>query len=201
MSAETIFRVAFWELLALLLGVRFYFSIQVRQSGERLMPDRQAIEREGRGAFAARLVAFFGLIAVLALYAANPPWMRALLFPLPGWLRWLGFALGLASVALLAWTEAALGRHWSAQLQLREGHRLVTSGPYARVRHPLYTSMFGIGVALALVTAHWVFVLFAALTIPGLALRTPKEERMMIEEFGDEYRAYMRTTGRYLPRL
>jgi protein-S-isoprenylcysteine O-methyltransferase Ste14 len=55
-------------------------------------------------------------------------------------------------------------------------------------------------VSLALVTANWAFVLMVALTVLGLVSRTPKEEQMMIEQFGDEYREHMRRTGRFFPR-
>ncbi len=200
MESEQAFRIAFWVLFGGVLVMRVYFSLRVRQAGERLMPDREAIKHEGRGMFAARVVAFFLLIALLVLYALNSPWMRALSIPLPGWLRWAGFALGLASLALWTWTQAALGKEWSPQLQLREEHHLVTTGPYARVRHPLYTAMLGWGTALALVTANWVFVFLAVAVIAGLAARVPKEEQMMIEEFGDQYREYMKKTGRFFPK-
>jgi len=76
----------------------------------------------------------------------------------------------------------------------------VTTGPYARVRHPMYTSMFGWGMALALVTAHWIFVVLAVLAIAGLIARVPREEQMMIEEFGEEYKAYRQRTGRFFPK-
>jgi protein-S-isoprenylcysteine O-methyltransferase Ste14 len=191
---------AFWFLFAAVLLVRIYFALRVRRAGERLLPDRQAIQREGFASFAIRVIAFLILIAVLALFAINPPWLSALTFPLPGGLRWAGFGLGLLSVGLLAWTEAELGSLWSAQLQLRQEHQLITSGPYARVRHPLYTAMYGLGLAFALVTASWIFVAFLALVVAGMGSRVGKEEQMMLEEFGEEYRAYMRRTGRYFPR-
>ena len=116
---------------------------------------------------------FFVLLAFLVLYALDVPWLR-LGIPLPPWLRWAGFALGVASLAWWAWTQAALGAQWSAQLQLREEHRLVTTGPYARVRHPLYTAMVGIAIAFALVTAHWVFVAFGIVSVAGLFSRVPR---------------------------
>jgi protein-S-isoprenylcysteine O-methyltransferase Ste14 len=200
MTTESTFRIAFWVLFGGILVMRGYFSFRVRQAGERLMPDHEAIEREGRGMFAARVVAFFLMLALLVLYALNSPWIGALSIPLPGWLRWVGFALGLVSLGLWTWTQAALGKEWSAQLQLRKEHHLVTTGPYARVRHPLYSAMVGIGIAFALVTANWVFVLLAALVIAGLVARVPREERMMIEEFGEEYKAYMQRTGRFFPK-
>jgi protein-S-isoprenylcysteine O-methyltransferase Ste14 len=180
--------------------MRAYFAFRVRQAGERLMPDREAVKREGRGVFAARVVAFFLLIALLVLYALDSPWMRALSIPLPSWLRWAGFALGLASLALWTWVQAALGKEWSPQLQLREEHHLVTTGPYARVCHPLYTAMFGWGTSVALVTANWVFVFLAMAAIAGPVARVPREEQMMLEEFGEEYKAYMQRTGRFFPK-
>jgi protein-S-isoprenylcysteine O-methyltransferase Ste14 len=200
MTTESTFRAAFWVLFGAIGVMRVYFSLRVRQAGERLMPDRQAIEREGRGMFAARVVAFFLLMALLAFYALDAPWLAALSFPLPAWLRWAGFALGLVSLALWTWTQAALGTEWSAQLQLRAEHHLVTTGPYARVRHPLYTAMFGVGMAFALVTANWVFAFLAVAAIAGLVARVPREEQMMIKEFGDQYREYKARTGRFFPR-
>jgi len=200
MSAESIFRIAFWTLLGALLLVRGYFSLQVRKAGERLMPDREAIEREGRVIFAVRVLMFFLLLAWLVLYAINPPWMEVLSVPFPGWLRWVGFAWGLASLGFLAWTQAALGKEWSPQLQLREEHHLVTTGPYARVRHPLYTAGVGWMASLALLTANWIFAVLAVVATAGLAARVPKEEQMMIEEFGEEYKAYMQKTGRFFPK-
>jgi protein-S-isoprenylcysteine O-methyltransferase Ste14 len=200
MTANPPLQFAFWTLLSLTLLVRVFFAARVRRGGDRLMPDRAAIQREGVGLFAARAVLFFLLLGLLAAYAVNPPWLRALTFALPAWLRWLGFLAGLLSVTLLAWTEAALGRHWSAQLQLRKGHRLVTSGPYSRIRHPLYTAMFGFGVSLALVSASWPIVAMVVAMVWGLALRVPREEDMLIEEFGNAYRDYMKRTGRFWPR-
>ena len=76
----------------------------------------------------------------------------------------------------------------------------MTTGPYARVRHPLYTAMFGLGAGFALLTANWVFALMAAVVVAGLMARVGKEERMMIAQLGSEYTEYMRRTGRFLPR-
>ena len=200
MTTESAFRIAFWVLFGGMLVMRVYFSFRVQRAGERVMPDREAIKREGRGIFAVRVLMFFLLLAWLVLYAINPPWMEVLSVPFPGWLRWVGFAWGLASLGFLAWTQAALGKEWSPQLQLREEHHLVTTGPYARVRHPLYTAGVGWMASLALLTANWIFAVLAVVATAGLAARVPKEEQMMIEEFGEEYKAYMQKTGRFFPK-
>jgi protein-S-isoprenylcysteine O-methyltransferase Ste14 len=200
MTTESTFRVAFWVLFAGVIVMRIYFTLKVRQAGERVMPDHEAVEREGRGMFAVRVVMFFVLLGWLVLYAINPTWMGVLSVPFPDWLRWTGFALGLASLGFWSWTQVALGKEWSPQLQLRKEHHLVTTGPYARIRHPLYTGMLGYGTSIALVTANWFFIVFAIAAIAGLFARVPKEEQMMVKEFGEEYQAYKQRTGRFFPK-
>jgi protein-S-isoprenylcysteine O-methyltransferase Ste14 len=202
MTTETIYRLAFTILFAALIAMRVYFMVRVRRAGERLMPGKEAIAREGgRGVLIVRVVVFFLLMAFLAMYIAGTAWIDAFSFPLPGWLRWAGFALGLVSVTFWTWTQVTLDTQWSAQLQLTKDHHLVTTGPYARMRHPLYTAMDGWAAALALLTANWIFVGMAALSIAALVGRVPREEQMMLEAFGDEYKPYMQRTGRFFPKL
>ncbi len=165
------------------------------------MPDRQAIATEGVLLVAVRVVLFFLLIAILVLYAINHPWIKAFNFTFPGWLRWVGFVLGCLGIALLAWAETELGRQFSPQLQLRQAHKLITTGPYTRIRHPLYTGIYAFGLSLALLSANWFFVAFFILSLVGLGTRVPREERMMVEQFGKEYQDYMQRTGRYLPKF
>jgi protein-S-isoprenylcysteine O-methyltransferase Ste14 len=201
MATETIFRIAFLVLLAALFAMRFYFMIKVRGAGERLMPDDQAVAREGgRGVFIVRVVVFILLIVFLVMYSIGMKWIEAFSFPLPVWLRWAGFGLGVFSVIFWTWTQIHLDTQWSAQLQLRQEHHLVTTGPYARIRHPLYFAMFGWAAALGLLTANWIFVALVVLSIAGTVARVPKEEQMMLEAFGDEYKAYMQRTGRFFPK-
>ncbi len=201
METRTMFKIAFFIILAGMLAIRMYFNLRVRQQGERVMPDRQAIQHEGAGLFVTRVILFIILIAILVLYAIDQPLVKTLDFKLPDWLRWAGFILGWLSLGLTMWTQFELGKQFSPQLQLRAQHQLVTSGPYTHVRHPLYTALNGFGLSLALVSANWLFVAFFILSLVGLAARVPKEEKMMMEQFRDEYQAYMRKTGRYFPKL
>ncbi len=201
MTFDVLFRILFFIVLGAMLVVRMFFTLRLRHSGEGIMPDKQAIKHEGVGMFIARVVMFFVLMAVLVLYVINHPWMEALDFYLPPWLRWLGFVIGLSSIALIIWVELELGRQFSPQLQLRSEHQLITSGPYSRVRHPMYTAFYGFGLSLALMSANWFFVAFFILSLVGLCLRVPKEEKMMLDQFGDEYRAYMERTGRFVPKM
>jgi protein-S-isoprenylcysteine O-methyltransferase Ste14 len=200
MSTESIFHTAFWVLFGGLMVMQVYFAARVRQTGERVKADREAIEREGWWYAVVRAIGSLSLIAFLVLYAINPPWLEVLLVPFPDWLRWIGVALGAVSFVLYAWSQAALGEAWSPHLQMRDEHRLVTTGPYARIRHPIYLALMGFLTGIALATANWFFLALLVVSIVVLALRIPKEEQMMIGDFGEEYKAYMQRTGRLFPR-
>ncbi len=199
---ETQFRLAFLILLAALLAMRVYFMLKVRRSGGRLLPDKQAVQREGGLAFLIlRVVLFVGLLIFLMMYCAGAAWMSTFQFTLPAWVRWAGFGLGITAVTFWTWTQVHLDTRWSAQLQLSKQHRLVTSGPYAFMRHPLYAALIAWCLALILLTANWIFFVICALSAAGVFYRIPKEEQMLIEAFGDEYRAYMNQTGKFWSRL
>ena len=148
-----------------------------------------------------RLATLPCVLAALVLYAVNPPWLSAFAIPFPMWVRWIGVGLTVLSILLLVWVHHTLGTHWSTSLQLQEKHTLVTSGPYRWVRHPMYTVLFGFFVGVLLISAFWPVALLVVVSILMLYARIGKEEAMMIEQFGDAYRAYMRRTGRLLPRL
>jgi protein-S-isoprenylcysteine O-methyltransferase Ste14 len=201
MTSEILFRILFWLLILAMFVMRGFFMLRVRSSGEQVMPDRDAVKREGTVMFLFRFIGFFALIGLLAAYALYPAWISALSIPFPDWLRWTGFAIALAGFVLGLWSQVALGTEWSAQLQLREKHRIIASGPYARMRHPMYTSLLLWGTGLALLSANWIFVAVAVLASAMFVARVPREEQMMIDQFGDEYRDYMNRTGRLFPRF
>jgi len=111
-----------------------------------------------------------------------------------------GVLVALASLAMFRLTHHALGRNWSISLDVREQHTLVTEGVYRYVRHPMYTAFWLWAVAQALLLPNWVGG-FAGLVGFGILFfgRVAREERMMLESFGDEYRAYMSRTYRIIP--
>jgi protein-S-isoprenylcysteine O-methyltransferase Ste14 len=199
MGTERAFDPMFWTLLAVMLSTRGWFQFRVWRSGERLGTDRAARQREGVWAHVVAYL-FWLLLGAVVLHR----WflggsLRRFAFPAPGWLRWAGAGLGVTSVGLFTWTHAVLGRLWSPYLQLRPGHRFIATGPYARIRHPMYSAIVGWLISLGLVDANWVPLVFAALSALNFMLRSRGEEKMMLQKFGDEYRAYMKRTGRLLP--
>jgi len=132
------------------------------------------------------------------------------------WTRLLDFAdraqpsaclpLGVVAMAAGLWlfwrSHVDLGENWSVTLEIDARHRLVTRGVYRFVRHPMYTSFIVSGVGQALLLANWIAGPAALVAVAVLvAVRVPNEEAMMIGQFGDEYRDYMRRTGGIVPRL
>jgi protein-S-isoprenylcysteine O-methyltransferase Ste14 len=195
-----IFRLAFWLLFGGLIVMQIVFSSRVHQAGERVKADRGAMEREGWFYVVVRSIASLALIAFLVLYAIRPGWLGFLSVPFPGWLRWIGVVLGCAGFVLYAWAQATLGKAWSPHLQMRDEHQLVTSGPYARMRHPIYLAYLVFMGGIALLTANWFFIALFIVSIVVLALRIPKEEQMMIETFGEQYKTYIQKTGGLFPK-
>ena len=180
--------------------MQLYFALRLRLAEEHKAADRNAIEQEGRAYAIVRAIRSISLVAFLVLYIVNQPWLRVLSVPFPDWLRWMGFAIGVLSLAVYAWARATLGKEWSSHLHMRENLRLVATGPYAWIRHPIYLALMGFMTGITLVAANWFLIAFLVVSIVDLALRIPKEEKMMIEKFGDEYKSYMQRAGRLLPK-
>ena len=114
----------------------------------------------------------------------------------------LGAMILAASLMMFHAVHRQLGRMWSVTLEIRDGHKLKTDGLYQWVRHPMYSSFFLWALAQALLIPNW-FAGFAGLFGVGLlyVLRVGKEEAMLVEAFGDDYRAYMKSTKRIIPGL
>jgi protein-S-isoprenylcysteine O-methyltransferase Ste14 len=99
-------------------------------------------------------------------------------------------------------SHADLGRNWSITLEVRAQHQLITHGVYRWVRHPMYLALFIYALGQALVVPNWlVGPSYGVAMVLLFALRVRHEERMMAEEFGKDYQAYMATTKRLIPRV
>ena len=149
------------------------------------------------------LLAFLSVgIGALPLVYVFTPWLGFADYRLPPWAGWAGAAI-LAFALWLFWrAHAALGPYWSDSLQLREGHPLVTGGIYGHIRHPMYAFGWLLGTSQALLLQNWIAGLSGLVSFALLYFsRVPREEQMMLDRFGEEYRAYMDRTGRVSPRV
>lgn len=180
---------------ALTVLVTAWFRVQSWRS-------RESLDRRQEGWFiliALRLAAaayFIGLIA----WFVDPGALAFAELPLPEALRWAAVAATALTAPFQWWTLRTLGRNLTDTVVTRREHALVTSGPYARVRHPFYLAVGTLMLGNAVGAANGLLLTAAVVFLGLIALRTDKEEAMLEARFGDAYREYKARTGRFLPR-
>lgn len=115
--------------------------------------------------------------------------------------RWLGVALFAVGGALRLWPVYVLGDRFSGLVAIQPGHRLVTGGIYAVIRHPSYLGLLVNSLGWALAFRSGVGVMLTALLLLPVVARIRAEEALLSSEFGDEYDAYRARTSRLIPGL
>lgn len=142
-------------------------------------------------------LAGLGILPIIYIATSVPRFAAYALWPAQAG---LGVFFALGALIMFQLTHRALGRNWSVSLDVRDGHQLVTDGIYQKVRHPMYSAFWLWAIAQALLLPNWVAGL-AGLAGFGILFfgRVFREERMMLETFGDEYREYMSRTSRVFP--
>lgn len=194
---ENIFRILAALILFTGMGISSYFRLKAdRDSGEK-------IPRRVDGSVFMTIIRIGGLILWLSplVYLINPGWMAWSKIGLPDWVRWLGVFLGILCTFGIYWLFSSIGTGITPTSATRKEHQLVTRGPYRWVRHPLYTFGSSLFIAFGMMADNWFIALLGILAFIAMASRTPREEANLIEKFGDDYREYMKRTGRYFPRF
>ena len=106
------------------------------------------------------------------------------------------------AIGLFAASSRELGRNWSLVARMRSDHELVRTGPYSRVRHPIYLGMLLFLLALAIALGHWAQLVIALpLFVAGTAMRTSAEDSLLEQSFGSDFRDYRTSTPALIPRL
>ena len=114
-------------------------------------------------------------------------------------LAWTGVVLCVAGLIFCIWARFTLGRNWSGVVTLKGGHELITSGPYALVRHPIYTGLLTMFVATVIVLGHIAGIIALPLVIVSMWVKLRSEEKLMLKKFPDEYAAYQQRVKRLIP--
>jgi protein-S-isoprenylcysteine O-methyltransferase Ste14 len=190
----------FWAKLVWCVGVIGWFAIRYpherrsRRTPRRLRSDRA---RE----LALLTISAAGMLVVPAIYVFTG-WPQVADYRFQPAAAWLGTAAFGTALWLFHRTHKDLGQNWSVALEIRHQHALVTSGIYRHVRHPMYSAFWLWAVAQALLLPNWIagpagLACFGTLFF----LRIGREERLMIEAFGDCYRRYMERTARIVPGI
>ena len=194
---ENIFRILAALIFFTGIGISSYYRRKAdKDTGEK-------IPRKVDGSVMMTAIKIGGLILWLTplVYLINPNWMNWSKIGLPEAVRWLGVVIGILCVFGIYWLFSSIGSGITPTSATRQEHKLVTSGPYRWVRHPLYTVGSSLFIAFGMMADNWFIAALGVLAFIGMAIRTPKEEANLIEKFGDEYRDYMKHTGRFLPKL
>jgi protein-S-isoprenylcysteine O-methyltransferase Ste14 len=118
----------------------------------------------------------------------------------PFWIQVLGLIILIVGALVREWAIALLGRFFARTVEIEKGHRLITDGPYRLVRHPAYTGMVMMYAGIVLGLATWVGTAFMLLmTLIPTVYRIRVEEKVLVENFGEQYLDYMHRTWRIFP--
>jgi protein-S-isoprenylcysteine O-methyltransferase Ste14 len=195
------FREAASALFLLLIGAaRYYYSVSA---------GRQPADRAGpAGNWAHHIPAYFTSTA-WTIYVA---WLILAPPQLADWDRWplnhlASDMLGWASIPVFAagfglfwYSHYTIGRYWSIRIHMKQAHRLVTSGPYAYIRHPLYTALFLAYLGTLLALQSWVLAAWFPVFVASYLVFANEEETVMERAFGEEYARYRRETEMFFPK-
>ena len=179
------------------IGLLTAFALRLR---ERLRHHARVAESHRDGLeLLVLLLAFLGMLAIPVVHLST----RTLVFAdywQPTWISAAGSIVFATGLFLLWRTHVDLGRNWSESLELIESHRLVTNGVYRYVRHPMDAAIWQWAAGQALMLHNFIAGPSAlALFAPLYFVRVPREEKMMLEHFGQEYATYMARTRRVVP--
>ena len=148
-----------------------------------------------------RLILIIFTAALLLLPDKFVPLLNRRFLPLGPAVFWIGAAITAAGLLFSIWARHHLGNNWSQAVTLKKDHELITSGPYALVRHPIYTGLLLAIVGCAVARGEWRGVLAVVLAFVALWQKLKLEEKWMHAQFGESYEAYARRTPALLPFL
>jgi protein-S-isoprenylcysteine O-methyltransferase Ste14 len=162
---------------------------------------KATMRREPLPSRLARLVAFACAVALLLLPSVPLPFLNERFLPLGALHFWSGAALTAGGLIFSVWARRHLGKNWSQAVTVKEGHELITSGPYALVRHPIYTGLLLGIIGSAVALGEWRGLLAVALVFGALWHKLRLEEKWMRAQFGESYEAYARRVAALVPYI
>jgi len=141
------------------------------------------------------------LLASFVAYVAAPRLMEWSAFTLPNWLRWIGCGMAIGCIPLVWWVFTSIGENISETVLTKQYHQLVTEGPYHWVRHPLYSVALLQLASLSIVASNWFMLLLWSIGLVVFRFVViSREERNLVDAFGQEYELYRKVTGALTPR-
>jgi len=166
--------------------------------------DASGPQRESRASHLFRTLVIITQTALMAVYGFRTmfnlfPWIDTFALPIYPYARVLALAFSILALIGLAWVHTALGRYFSDRLNLREGHTLVTTGPYRYVRHPMYSFLYLFFLASAVLSANVLIGICSLLLVANIWVRIIHEEKMLHDHFGAAFDDYAAKTRLLVP--
>jgi protein-S-isoprenylcysteine O-methyltransferase Ste14 len=148
-----------------------------------------------------RLILLLATILLFALPYVPVAVLNQRFVPEGEWVFWTGAAVTAAGLLFSVWARRHLGTNWSQAVTVKTDHELITSGPYALVRHPIYTGILLAMLGSAVTLGEWRGLLAVALAFVALWLKAKLEEKWMREHFGSSYENYSRRVAALVPHI
>jgi protein-S-isoprenylcysteine O-methyltransferase Ste14 len=123
------------------------------------------------------------------------------MIPLTLFFLYAGIALTWLGIAFAIWARSTIGQNWSGRVTVKVDHELIQSGPYAFVRHPIYSGLLLANIGAAAFIGRWRCLVGLLVFLLEVSRKAAKEERFMVQEFGERYEKYRRNTGFLIPRV
>jgi protein-S-isoprenylcysteine O-methyltransferase Ste14 len=117
------------------------------------------------------------------------------------WVSQWGAVITVAGVAFAIWARWHIGRNWSAEVTIKKDHQLIRTGPYERIRHPIYTGILLALLGTVIAVGEYRALVCFALTTAGFVFKAKREEEFLAVEFGAAFEEHKRHTGFFLPRF
>ena len=193
---ETLCKIIFFTGLFIVEIIRFPHRLRV----SRYRKDKKIQEsRIDKGESVLLTIGFIGMWLVPLIYIFSS-WIDWADYSLPWEAGWIGTFLFICVIGIIWKAHADLGKNWSPSLEINEGQQLVTTGIYRYIRHPIYLAVWLQTLAQCLLLQNWIAGWTGIATfLPVYVIRVPREEKMLLDLFGNRYKTYMKKTGRILP--
>ena len=141
----------------------------------------------------------FGILPLMVVFS---PYLDPFKLNLPESIRLFALIVSFLNIIFFAKIHKDLGNNWSANLEIKEDHKLITEGIYKKIRHPMYSHLWLWAITQGIILGNWIVLIFGIIFWAIFYfIRVPQEEALMIEEFDNEYKEYMKKTGRLFPKI
>jgi protein-S-isoprenylcysteine O-methyltransferase Ste14 len=157
--------------------------------------------REPRGERLIQLVFMVAAYFLMFNDQFSRGWLTTRFAPASPSIGKFGVTVTVVGIAFAIWARWHLGENWSATVTLKEGHELISSGPYRYIRHPIYSGMLVAFVGTALALGEYRALISVGIVLGAFYTKAKKEERFLTQEFGEKFREHSRRTGMFLPKF